>query len=32
MALQDQAIFISKQPITGSVVLRMYDVTDLVRR
>jgi type II secretory pathway component GspD/PulD (secretin) len=30
MALQDQAIFISKQPITGSVVLRMYDVTDLV--
>ena len=30
MALQDQAIYISKQPITGSIVLRMYDVTDLV--
>lgn len=30
MAMQNQAIFISKQPITGSVALRMYDVTDLV--
>jgi type II secretory pathway component GspD/PulD (secretin) len=30
MAMQNQAIFISKAPITGSVALRMYDVTDLV--
>ena len=30
MAMQNQAIFISKQPITGSIALRMYDVTDLV--
>jgi type II secretory pathway component GspD/PulD (secretin) len=30
MALQNQAIFISKTPITGSIALRMYDVTDLV--
>jgi type II secretory pathway component GspD/PulD (secretin) len=30
MAMQNQAIYISKQPISGSVVLRMYDVTDLV--
>jgi type II secretory pathway component GspD/PulD (secretin) len=30
MALQNQAIFISSQPITGAVALRMYDVTDLV--
>lgn len=30
MALQNQAIFISSQPIVGAVALRMYDVTDLV--
>jgi type II secretory pathway component GspD/PulD (secretin) len=30
MALQNQAIFISKTPITGAVMLRMYDVTDLI--
>ncbi len=30
MALQNQAIYISKAPITGAVTLRMYDVTDLV--
>jgi type II secretory pathway component GspD/PulD (secretin) len=30
MALQNQAIYISSQPITGAVALRMYDVTDLV--
>jgi type II secretory pathway component GspD/PulD (secretin) len=30
MALQNQAIYISSQPIVGAVALRMYDVTDLV--
>lgn len=30
MALQNQAIYISSEPITGAVALRMYDVTDLV--
>jgi type II secretory pathway component GspD/PulD (secretin) len=30
MALQDQAIFISDQPIAGAVVLRMYDVGDII--
>jgi len=30
MALQDQAIYISNEAIAGSVVLRMYDVTDLI--
>ncbi|MBA3698247.1 MAG: hypothetical protein H0W78_05300 [Planctomycetes bacterium] len=30
MALQNQAIYISSQPIVGSIALRMYDVTDLV--
>lgn len=30
MALQNQAIFISSEPIVGAVALRMYDVTDLV--
>jgi type II secretory pathway component GspD/PulD (secretin) len=29
-ALDKQAIYLSKTPIQGSVVLRMYDVTDLV--
>jgi len=32
MALQDQAIYISNEPITGSVALRMYDVTDLIQQ
>ncbi len=32
MALQDQAIYISNEAITGSVVLRMYDVTDLIQQ
>ena len=31
MALQDQAIYISNEPIVGSVALRMYDVTDLIQ-
>ncbi len=30
MALQNQAIYISSQPIVGAVALRMYDITDLV--
>ena len=30
MAIQDQAIFINNQPVTGAVVLRLYDVTDLI--
>lgn len=30
MALQNQAIYISSEPIVGAVALRMYDVTDLV--
>ncbi|MBA3686616.1 MAG: hypothetical protein H0W72_15450 [Planctomycetes bacterium] len=30
MALQNQAIFIAKTPITGAVLLRMYDVQDLI--
>jgi type II secretory pathway component GspD/PulD (secretin) len=30
MALQDQAIFISNKPVTGAIVLKMYDVTDLI--
>jgi type II secretory pathway component GspD/PulD (secretin) len=30
MALQNQAIYISSQPITGAIALRMYDVTDLI--
>ena len=32
MALQDQAIYISNEAITGSVALRMYDVTDLIQQ
>jgi type II secretory pathway component GspD/PulD (secretin) len=32
MALQDQAIFVSNEVITGSVALRMYDVTDLIQQ
>ena len=32
MALQDQAIFISNEAITGSISLRMYDVTDLIQQ
>ena len=32
MALQDQAIFVSNEAITGSVALRMYDVTDLIQQ
>jgi type II secretory pathway component GspD/PulD (secretin) len=30
MALQDHAIYISNKPVTGSIVLKMYDVTDLI--
>ena len=30
MALQNQAIFISSEPIKGAINLKMYDVTDLV--
>jgi len=30
MALQNQAIYISNKPVTGSIVLKMYDVTDLI--
>jgi type II secretory pathway component GspD/PulD (secretin) len=30
MALQNQAIYISNKPITGAIVLKMYDVTDLI--
>ena len=30
MALQDQAIYISNKPVTGAIVLKMYDVTDLI--
>ena len=29
MAIQNQAIFISDQPIAGALVLRMYDIADL---
>lgn len=29
-AIQNQAIFISNEPIAGAVVLRMYDVADLI--
>jgi Bacterial type II and III secretion system protein len=32
MALQDNAIFISNEALTGSVALRMYDVTDLIQQ
>lgn len=32
MALKDQAIFISNEPITGAIALRMYDVTDLIQQ
>ena len=32
MALQDNAIFISNEAITGSVALRMYDVTALIQQ
>ena len=32
MALQDQAIYISSEAITGTVALRMYDVTDLIQQ
>ena len=31
-ALQDQAIFINNEAISGSVALRMYDVTDLIQQ
>ncbi len=30
MALQNQAIYISSEPILGAIALRMYDVTDLI--
>ncbi len=30
MALQNEAIYISSQPIVGAIALRMYDVTDLM--
>ena len=30
MALQNEAIWISSQPIVGAIALRMYDVTDLM--
>ncbi len=30
MAMQEQAIYISNKAVTGSIVLRMYDVTDLI--
>jgi len=30
IAIQNQAIFISDQPIAGAIVLRMYDIADLV--
>jgi len=30
MAIQNQAIFVSAEPIAGSVQLRMYDIADLV--
>ena len=32
MALQDQAIFISPNAVTGLVTLKMYDVTDLIQQ
>ncbi len=32
MALQDQAIFISPNAVSGSVTLKMYDVTDLIQQ
>lgn len=30
MAIQDQAIFINNEPVTGAASLRLYDVTDLI--
>ncbi len=30
MAIQDQAIFINNEPVTGAAGLRLYDVTDLI--
>ncbi len=30
MAIQDQAIFINNEPVTGAAFLQMYDVTDLI--
>jgi type II secretory pathway component GspD/PulD (secretin) len=30
MAIQDQAIYISDQPVVGAAFLRLYDVTDLI--
>ncbi|MCS6970983.1 MAG: hypothetical protein NZ552_08260 [Planctomycetes bacterium] len=30
MAIQDQAVFINHEPVTGAAILRLYDVTDLI--